>query len=107
MSWVAAGDAPALAAALDAALAAGAAPLGAGLNGGPKVHAAPVDAGPHAASPATAARPPPVKAAVLRNPRRDSADAATSGTPGVSVVVTGVGRRSCCSVSINGWRRPR
>src|SRR3954471_12427296 len=88
ISWLAAGDAAAVA----AALAAGAAPRGAGLNAGPKVHAAPVVAGPQAARPATAAMPPPVKAAVLRNPRRDNADAAISGTPGVSMVVTGVGR---------------
>src|SRR3954452_8037180 len=95
MSWLGAGDAPPLAAAVAAALAAlaaGAAPLGAGLKAGPKVHAAPVVAGPQAARPATAAMPPPVKAAVLRNPRRDNADAAISGPPGVSMVVTGVGR---------------
>src|SRR3954470_11812570 len=92
MSWLAAGDAAALGAGVAAALGAGAAPLGAGLSAGRKVHAAPVVAGPQAARPATAAIPPPVKAAVLRNPRRDNADAAISGTPGVSMVVTGVGR---------------
>src|SRR4051812_1453310 len=89
MSWLAAGDAAALAAAVAAALAAGAAALGAGLYAGPNVHAAPVVAGPQAARPATAAMPPPVKAAVPRHPRRDHADSALSETPRGSVVLLG------------------
>src|SRR4249919_332735 len=100
MSWLAAGDGAALAAALGAALAAAPGTLGAGLKGGPNVQPAPVAAGAQAASPATAAMPPPVNAAVRRNPRRDRADAAIPGTPGDSMVGSGVGRGSCCGVSI-------